>query len=257
MKKWPVGEIRRIERAYSPKWKCYGFYILESFIKNIPDTLRILIAENPADVLIVEFAGNGIYIIREKHSYRTLPMQYRDTRGQYSFDAAGNMLYKYEFRSWADATGMATGFPLRPWLDIDHPCTVEEFQDKKHVIKYEVWAEKKCESPMELKFAKAAMARGIELTPQWKIYTEDADYRTDFAIVSRKLAIEIDGHDYHKTKEQCANDTKRQRALELEGWRVIRFTGSEIHADPGRCITELIRYLDLCPSERQKSLFTF
>jgi len=257
MKKWPRGELRRIERAYSPKGGYYGYYILRSFIKNIPDTLRILIDGNPADVLIVEFLGNGVYKVREKHSYESLPPQYRDSRGQYTFDANGNMLYPYEFVSWSDDIGMITGFPMRPWINVKHPCTIAEFRDTKHIMKYEQWAERKCESPVELVFAKGAMARGIELTPQWKIYTEDAVYRTDFAIVDRKLAIEIDGHEYHKTKEQRTNDTKRQRALELAGWRVIRFTGSEIHTNLTRCLEELSKYMSICTPKKQNSLFDF
>jgi very-short-patch-repair endonuclease len=257
MKKWPRGELRRIEKAYSPKWKCYGHFILGSFIKNVPDTLRILLAENTEDVLIVEFVGNGIYKVREKHSYESLPMQYRDSRGQYNFDANGNMLYRYEFVSWSDDAGMVTGFPLRPWITVKHPCTISEYNDTKHVIKYEQWAQRKCESPVELQFAKGAIARGIELTPQWKIYAGEAVYRTDFAIVNRKLAIEIDGHEYHKTKEQRTNDTRRQRALELAGWRVIRFTGSEIHANLKGCLEELSKYMMLCTSKKQESLFDF
>jgi len=121
MKKWPRGELRRIERAYNPKGGYYGYYILRSFIKNIPDTLRILIDGNPADVLIVEFLGNGVYKVREKHSYERLPLQYRDSRGQYTFDANGNMLYQYGFVSWSDDIGMITGFPLRPWINVKHP----------------------------------------------------------------------------------------------------------------------------------------
>lgn len=257
MKKWPRGELRRIEKAYSPKWQCYGFYILESFIKNIPDTLRILITENPDDVLIVEFVGNGVYRIHEKHSYETLPMQYRDTRGQYNFDANGNMLYRHDFRPWADVSGMATGFPLRPWIKIKHPCTISEFKDKKRLMKSEEYAENVCESPLELKFAKVAFSHGLQLTPQCKIYTGEAVYRADFAIVDRKLAIEIDGHDYHKTKEQRTNDAKRQRALELAGWRVIRFTGSEIHTNLNGCLEELSKYIECCTPKKQGSLFEF
>ena len=75
--------------------------------------------------------------------------------------------------------------------------------------------------------------------------------------MDRKLAIEIDGYDYHKTKEQRTNDTKRQRALELAGWRVIRFTGSEIHANLARCLEELSKYMSICTPKKQNSLFNF
>lgn len=62
---------------------------------------------------------------------------------------------------------------------------------------------------------------------------EVAGYRVDFCISPVKLVIEIDGHEFHeRTKEQAASDKKRDRALVGAGFRVIRFTGSEVYADP-------------------------
>jgi very-short-patch-repair endonuclease len=50
-------------------------------------------------------------------------------------------------------------------------------------------------------------------------------YFADFACVSRKLVIEIDG-EHHD--DQIAADAKRTADLEREGWRVIRFAASEV-----------------------------
>ena len=65
-------------------------------------------------------------------------------------------------------------------------------------------------------------------------------YRVDFLISVELIdnsiypfIIECDGHDFHeKTKEQAAKDKKRDRELMALGYRVIRFTGSEIYDDP-------------------------
>ena len=60
------------------------------------------------------------------------------------------------------------------------------------------------------------------------------EYRPDFAIIyfDEKLAIELDGHDFHeKTKEQARRDKARGRDFVDDGWAVIRFTGSEVFAD--------------------------
>jgi len=50
----------------------------------------------------------------------------------------------------------------------------------------------------------------------------------DFACVSQKLVIEVDGG-YHDEKVEA--DRVRQALLEQEGWRVIRFTDREVEED--------------------------
>jgi hypothetical protein len=43
------------------------------------------------------------------------------------------------------------------------------------------------------------------------------------------------------------NDRRRQREIEAEGWRVIRFAGSEIRQDAERCAFEAIAVVDRIP----------
>jgi very-short-patch-repair endonuclease len=54
-------------------------------------------------------------------------------------------------------------------------------------------------------------------------------YFADFACLSRKLVIEIDG-DHHAF--QVAADTRRTTAMEREGWRVLRFWANEVVQNP-------------------------
>lgn len=68
------------------------------------------------------------------------------------------------------------------------------------------------------------------------------DYRLDFLLTVETarglslLAVECDGHDFHeRTKEQAARDRSRDRDLLARGIRVMRFTGSEIHACAWKC----------------------
>jgi very-short-patch-repair endonuclease len=79
-------------------------------------------------------------------------------------------------------------------------------------------------------------------------------YRVDFAVWDaslpfeagnpRKMIIECDGHDFHeKTKEQARRDKQRDRFLQSRGYKVLRFTGSEIWADPASCAEEIINEL--------------
>jgi hypothetical protein len=66
-------------------------------------------------------------------------------------------------------------------------------------------------------------------------------YRPDFALLPMgttwhklgAVAIEVDGHDFHeRTKEQAIRDKSRDRAFQAAGWRVLRFTGSEVYGAP-------------------------
>jgi very-short-patch-repair endonuclease len=55
------------------------------------------------------------------------------------------------------------------------------------------------------------------------------------------FVVECDGHDFHeRTREQAKRDRKRDRALQAAGFRVYRYTGSEIWADVGACAHEAV-----------------
>ena len=75
-------------------------------------------------------------------------------------------------------------------------------------------------------------------------------YRADLLIVDASLPLELgeprlmivecDGHDYHeRTKEQARKDKQRDRYFQGRGYKVLRFTGSEIWADPDACASEI------------------
>ena len=50
-------------------------------------------------------------------------------------------------------------------------------------------------------------------------------YFADFACVSKKLVVEVDG-EHHAF--QVERDARRTAAMEREGWRVIRFWANEV-----------------------------
>ncbi len=99
-----------------------------------------------------------------------------------------------------------------------------------------------CESEVEKLFLLAAYEHIDGLVPQYTVLR----YRIDFAIPDKMIAIEIDGHEYHKTKEQRTNDAQREREIKLElpaNWTVIRFTGSEIFQNTTRCVDEVLQFI--------------
>lgn len=98
----------------------------------------------------------------------------------------------------------------------------------------------------------------FEVFPQYEIDINGNNFRIDIAIImkrmhfteggwmdeafrrsenlhakllsKRKIAIECDGHEFHSSKEQKARDNKRSRLLQSDGWRVLRYSGSEINS---------------------------
>ena len=59
-----------------------------------------------------------------------------------------------------------------------------------------------------------------------------------------KVVIECDGHDFHeKTKQQVARDNERELALKMNGYDVIRFSGSQIYNDPLGCAEKAFKYI--------------
>lgn len=140
-----------------------------------------------------------------------------------------------------------------------------------------------CKSPIEQIFACALSAMEVENfhdinmhfwnRPVFRagVYTEEAaarfdeaicfvftqapvmEYVADFLIAFRtyqgtplhKIVIECDGHDFHeRTKEQARHDRSRDRKMTAAGFKVFRFTGSEIYGDPKKCVAEIKSYLD-------------
>lgn len=69
----------------------------------------------------------------------------------------------------------------------------------------------------------------------------------------RFMVVECDGHDFHeRTKEQARRDKKRDRFFQSKGYKVLRFTGSEIWADPEACADEVLEQLQCNDSWRNR-----
>jgi len=58
-----------------------------------------------------------------------------------------------------------------------------------------------------------------------------SNYEIDFAYVSRRIAIEVDGHGSHATRRERAADNVRGNALVAAGWTLRRFTYEQVMHD--------------------------
>lgn len=112
-----------------------------------------------------------------------------------------------------------------------------------------------CMEPLEFRSLFDCRTDPLPLTkPEARIYlqAEIGSYRVDILIydatlgvdASRFMIVECDGHDFHeKTKEQARRDKQRDRFFVSTGYKVLRFTGSEIWADPDGVADEIVNEL--------------
>lgn len=98
-----------------------------------------------------------------------------------------------------------------------------------------------------------------EPIPQFKI----DNYRVDFMIpititvksmvITHNIVIECDGYEYHySTPEIILKDKKRQKDIEKQGYKVLRFLGKEIVNNADSCMSE---FAELCESLYYSEVF--
>ncbi len=120
-----------------------------------------------------------------------------------------------------------------------------------------------CKSPIEelffveWEYQKMAQAypEYYYIMPQYKI----KNYRVDFMIYyhylpkwmlkenecpennkDKAFVVELDSYLWHGSDpEQFANEKKRERELQKEGWNIMRFSGREIHRNVEKCVEEV------------------
>jgi very-short-patch-repair endonuclease len=95
------------------------------------------------------------------------------------------------------------------------------------------------------------------LIPQARVELGEKSYRFDFQVLfgpqafsdlamlrrieAPKVAIELDGHDFHeRTKEQVAYRNERDRDVTAAGWTILHFSGSELYKDPLKCASDVL-----------------
>lgn len=61
----------------------------------------------------------------------------------------------------------------------------------------------------------------------------------DFLFSAHKLIIEVDGWAFHHQADRFDDDRRRQNALILQGWRVLRFTWHQLSHQPAEVVSEI------------------
>ncbi len=76
-----------------------------------------------------------------------------------------------------------------------------------------------------------------------RVTTADgASFELDYAYPAERIALELDGYAAHlRSRETFESDRRRQNALELEGWRFLRFTVTRLRRESARVAAEVRR----------------
>ena len=99
------------------------------------------------------------------------------------------------------------------------------------------------ESMMEDEFLRIMKAAGVDLPePQLSIHRRGGRLiaRVDFVYHQYKLVIELDGERYHSDRDSFRKDRRKQNALVLEGYRVLRFTYFDVFAAPEYVVSQVV-----------------
>jgi hypothetical protein len=116
-----------------------------------------------------------------------------------------------------------------------------------------------CESPAEFAFAKFLISSTQNLydrpSPQFVV----GPYRIDFAFPKVRLAVEIDGIEFHGNQNAFVADRKRTRYLESQGWRVMRFAAKEVLNEDlcNDCVNEVwqtVALMQIENAEKQRQI---
>ena len=107
---------------------------------------------------------------------------------------------------------------------------------------------KGCESEIEERLLQALYpalgpnSQG-DLRSQYKIdYYKDMPVTLpDFAFPDARIAIYCDGYEYHSDSNSFQKDRQQSRELQLKGWTVLRFGGSEILNDTEAVVSTIQR----------------
>lgn len=73
-------------------------------------------------------------------------------------------------------------------------------------------------------------------------------FKLDVAFPEQKLCVEVDGWEWHgKHKGDFQRDRERQNLLTLNGWRILRFSASNVRNDLAGCVAQVRQALGMEP----------
>ena len=106
----------------------------------------------------------------------------------------------------------------------------------------------RAETHLEAQLSRSPWATGRAWNQTWSSGVLANSIRVDLVWSREKCVVELDGPD-HLNTDKYAADRARDRALQREGFTVLRYTNDEVLGDVARVLDELERFLE----ERRRS----
>lgn len=110
----------------------------------------------------------------------------------------------------------------------------------RRVLRY---ADGRAANPFESTLRALAIECGLDLVPQFEVRARGLVVHPDLVDPITGVVLEAESWEWHgKQKRAFDADCERYTALTVTGWRVLRFTWSEVMLDPGyvrACLREL------------------
>ena len=129
------------------------------------------------------------------------------------------------------------GRPYERWLTLtsrtrfcSHTCRALWHNQRRRILR---------PTGIERALGAALVACGIAIQREYRV----GRFSIDFAVPERRLAVEADGDYWHAQPKQIARDARKNAYLHSLGWRVIRFTETQIMADAAACAALVARLL--------------
>jgi very-short-patch-repair endonuclease len=108
-------------------------------------------------------------------------------------------------------------------------------------------------TPIEAKFYDELRETGLAFSVQTPLHCAgEPTRRPDFIVFTSgaPIIVELDGHAHHSSREDRTRDAQRDRWSMAHGFHVVRFTGTEVSADPRACVRELRELAKAPPGSR-------
>jgi hypothetical protein len=91
-------------------------------------------------------------------------------------------------------------------------------------------------SELERRFLDLCRAGGLP-PPSANVFI--AGFEVDAAWPDSRLVVELDGHEFHRTRAAFERDRVRDAALQVAGYRVLRITHRRLHKEPEALIAQV------------------
>lgn len=127
-------------------------------------------------------------------------------------------------------------------------CTTPEFAEKSRQGLLERLPRMRgpaTNTAIEQRLQGALIAAGIGFTAQSLLLSR---YLVDVEVSQARIVIEADGSQ-HQLRDRKAADAARDAELRAAGYRVFRFTGSQINRDAAECVRRIVDECGLVPDE--------